>query len=223
MVEQQKVMLTSTQRLMVERVAIDLPRFTPGELEGCRRHRAETPLASCVNLANPATGSGSLDALFAREPALANKTNGLRLMYASAGGHLVPSTSSHALSVEGLSRWLSTKPPRRRRRRHIPCWVLTVRDPVARFRSAFRESYLNGTRLVYSLRSTVPYKRDRTAARLVEALRNASSRTSFLYQHSAGRPDWGFLVSFTALRVYCLNWVVMDDSSRGGLKMRRTC
>lgn len=55
--------------------AASLPQISASELRHCLRHRPEIPLASCVHLSNPATGSTSLADAFRGEAVFQNVTS----------------------------------------------------------------------------------------------------------------------------------------------------
>jgi hypothetical protein len=116
----------------------DLPELTADQLQQCREHRT-VPLSACVNIANPATGSSSLEKRFLIHPALANYTNRPRraLFHVGFVRGKIPLNlmHSHVFGVEEFRRFM-----RRKRLPEPPCYVMTVRDPAERLESAFRRA-----------------------------------------------------------------------------------
>ena len=149
-----------------------LPAFTTADLERCRTHRSTTVPIACVNIANPATGSSSLERAFVVHPAFANYSYRRRRALFSAGSMRMKKKDipqnlmhSHAFGVKELKRFL-----RKKRLPEPRCYVMTIRDPAERLQSAFRESYLHAERLSRSLWH-LP-KSNRTASTLVRQIRN---------------------------------------------------
>ena len=194
----------STIRALAARARAQLPAFSADDLASCRRHRAGTPLSSCIHINNPATGSTSLSYAFRNEPALRNVTfsNGesrarTELFIATRGTTGLNMMHSHAMNVGAYQHWL-----RRRRLPPASCFVMSLRDPAARLQSAFHASYTHGERLLGTL-GPGP-KQNRSAALMMDKLRRAlaypewqlpsglgeGSGTAYLYAYSAGRPAW---------------------------------
>ena len=123
-------------------VAQGLPSLTLTELRKCLGHRSGTPTSACVNIANPATASSSLEKAFTLHPAFANYSTRLRrpLFHAGvvAGSKQAVALNfmhSHVFTVHHYKQYL-----RRKRLPEPSCYVMTVRDPAERLESAFRES-----------------------------------------------------------------------------------
>jgi len=189
--------------------AASLPQISASELRHCLRHRQEIPLASCVHLSNPATGSTSLADAFRGEAVFQNITsvdghksmrrNVVFPLYLGKTGRDM--MHSHALSIPAIQRML-----RRKRMPPARCFIMTLRDPAARLQSAFRDSYVHSDRFVGSLAPSP--RANRTAAHIIAKLRRAKafpewelphhvdhapqavSGTAYLYAHSAGQPQW---------------------------------
>ena len=164
----------SLDDLIAQRVVGNFPTFTTDDLRICSRHNRAGALSSCVNLANPATGSTSLEKAFSTEPALSNYSTWSRKDLFFAGnmpGRGTPQSLMHSHSFNALSQ---QKFMRKRRLPQPRCYVMTIRDPAERFESGFREGYLHFDRLVRSLAAARLTRKKWTAHNFLELTRNAS-------------------------------------------------
>ena len=154
---------------MVAQVAERLPSLSTSDLEHCQRHRPATPLSSCVNLANPASGSSSLCRAVQREPLMFNYSGQARRPIFDAGKDQPSLMHTHALNVRDLHSFLVQT-------RRVPaptCFFMTLRDPADRLESAFRESYAHAERLTRIGLGSLP-RSERNAITLLKLLRNTS-------------------------------------------------
>jgi len=117
-----------------------LPPFSHRELAHCRGSE-HTNISSCWPLANPATGS---ETLVERHHEL---SKGVRNMSHNTLNAILAASHKHYRRMTHAAMCRSNPPLRKMSgcstsllwKEQSPCFLLTVRDPAARFESAFRE------------------------------------------------------------------------------------
>ena len=156
-------------------IASTLPSFTPSELTQCTRHRSGTRLCECVHLSNPGTGSLSLSTLVHNEPALRHYYESERALDQPKVSHLP--MHSHAfgpVEYRALMRELNLPLPK--------CYIMTVRDPVVRLQSGFRDELRVKGRLTRILGVPVRYA---NISMLISRLRDENAFAAHFYRNSA--------------------------------------
>ena len=162
-------------RFVREHIASTLPSLTPSELSQCARHRSDTRLRECVHLSNPGTGSLTLSTLVHDEPALRQYYESERGLDQKGVRHLP--MHSHAfgpVEYREIMKELNLPPPK--------CYIMTVRDPVIRLQSGFRDDVRMKGRLTRILGVPVRYA---NISMLVSRLRDKDDFLAEFYQSSA--------------------------------------
>ena len=160
-------------------------RLDTRRLTGCLGPHPSRPinLSECVPLFPAATGSTTLDTAFHNLRAFSSYYDRRRSTLLHHGYKRGLPSHTHAFSVArylNITRLHQLPAPR--------CYVMTVRDPVARFESGLLDALaVNGkeARLLGPIS-----QHNRTSARLVAMLRDASSDAYRMYANSVAAPEY---------------------------------
>lgn len=163
-------MAASTSAIM--RVACNvtaaLPRFGLDEYQNCKRVQAPN-ISACLALTPAATGSTTLArSLF-------------DLPEASWYYTLLRSKTGFPLASHGATAGFYNDFARRHGLPLPACFIMTLRDPISRLESGFREELRTGGREVRGLHNT-------SMTGFLAAVRNATSYHAMLYRNSVAEP-----------------------------------